>query len=215
MIQLSKSDICPFGKSLQKYWNRRSEYFSDGILIDAEGLYSVVPEQVGLRLAELIQGKTILDGFADVGGTAIAFARVGKQVIAVDTDNQRLTMAEHNADIYTVTNEITFIHGDFFKVASTVKADTVYLDPPWSGPNYKEHGRFLFEHFNPDGNRVLEFSFHHFNEVVLRVPTIFDMSELKRFNTSFTVHDDVSEGRVVSKTIILQKNRPNILDSTH
>lgn len=218
MTHLPKSEICPFGKSLQKYWDRRYEYFSkfdEGIQIDAEGLYSVVPEQVGMHLAELIQSKTILDGFAGVGGSAIAFARAGKQVIAVEIDKKRLKMAEHNADIYKVKHTIRFIHGDFFKVASTIKADTVYLDPPWGGPDYKKLGRFLLEHFDPNGNHLLKFSLHHFNEVILRVPTIFDMSEIERFKTSFTVHDDVSDGRVISKTISFQKNRPNTLDSAH
>ncbi len=208
MTHTPSPDICPFGDALQKYWDKRYEYFSrfdEGIQIDTEGLYSVIPEKVGLEQAELIRGATILDGFTGVGGSAIAFARSGKQVTTVDTDGSRLKMAEHNAGIYGVGDKITFIHGDFLKIAPTIKADAVNLDPPWGGPAYKELGKFLLEHFSPDGNILLELSLRYFNEVVLRVPTIFDMSELDRFHTPYTVHDDVSNGRVISRTIILRK----------
>ncbi|MBI2346862.1 MAG: RsmD family RNA methyltransferase [Deltaproteobacteria bacterium] len=208
MPQLRTSVACPFGESLQKYWEKRYEYFSkfdEGIQIDAEGFYSVIPEQVGLHQAELIQGATVLDGFAGVGGSAIAFARAGKRVTAVDINGERLKMAEHNATIYGVQNAITFLHGNFFKIAPTVKTDTVNLDPQWGGPTYKELGRFLLEHFSPDGNQLLEFSLQHFNEVALRVPTIFDMSELDRFKTPYTAHDDISNGRIISRTVVLRK----------
>lgn len=203
------SDICPFGPSLQKYWDKRFEYFSrfdEGIQIDAEGLYSVIPEEVGLAQAKLIQGETVLDGFAGVGGSAIALARAGKKVTAIELDDSRLKMAQHNAAVYGVSETITFLQGDFLKLAPTVQADTVNLDPPWGGPAYKELGRFLLEHFSPDGNRLLELSLQHFKEIVLRVPTIFDMSELDRFNTPYTVHDDISKGRTISKTIILRRS---------
>lgn len=204
-MHLRKTDVCPFGETLQKYWDKRYEYFSrfdDGIQIDPEGLYSVIPEQVGLHQAGLIKGTTILDGFAGVGGSAIAFARSNKQVVAIELDDSRLKMAEHNAGIYGVENSIRFINGDFLKIASTIKADTVNLDPPWGGPAYKTLGKFLLEHFSPDGNILLELSLRCFNEVILRVPTIFDMSELDRFNVPYSVYDDVSNGRVISRTIV-------------
>lgn len=202
------SDVSPFGPALQKYWDRRYLFFSrfdDGIEIDQEGLYSVIPEEVGLRQAELIQGKTVLDGFGGVGGSTIALARAGKQVTCVEIDPGRLKMAKHNAEVYGVANKITFIEGDFFEVAPTIKADTVNLDPPWGGPAYKELGRFLLEHFSPDGNKLLTFALEHFNEVVLRVPTIFDFTEFERFNVEYQVFDDVSDGRTISKTVVLRK----------
>ncbi len=65
---------CPFGSDLQKYWDRRYEYFSrfdDGIQIDAEGLYSVVPEQVAATQASYVHGASVLDAFAGVGGTPL------------------------------------------------------------------------------------------------------------------------------------------------
>jgi trimethylguanosine synthase len=201
-------DICPFGEDLQHYWDKRYEYFAkwdDGIQTDAEGLYSVSPEEIGLRQAKLMQGNTVLDGFCGIGGSAIAFAREGKTVTAIDNNQARLKMAEHNASIYGVSSFITFLNGDFFEVAKAIKADTINLDPPWGGPAYKELGRFLLEHFSPNGNDLLTFSLERFNEVLLRVPTIFDFTELERYKVRYQVFDDITNGRVISKTIVIRK----------
>jgi trimethylguanosine synthase len=206
-------DICPFGPDLQKYWDKRYTLFSkwdDGIQTDIEGLYSVIPEDVGLNQASHIEGTTVLDGFSGIGGSAIAFARAGKQVISADIDAKRLEMAKHNADIYGVSSGIEFMLGDFLEVATKVIADTVNLDPPWGGPAYKELRRFLLKHFSPDGNKLLNLSLEHFNEVVIRVPTIFDFTELEQFHVPYQVFDDVSNDRVVSKTVILRKSNASL-----
>jgi trimethylguanosine synthase len=203
---MSSSSENPFGPGLQKYWDRRYEYFSlwdRGIQTDAEGLYSVIPEVVGDAQAKHIQGTHVIDGFAGIGGSAIAFARAGKRVTAIEKDRSRIAMAKHNAQIYGVGDAITFIQGDFFNVAARIEADTINLDPPWGGPEYKELGKFLLEHFSPDGNELLRFSLGRVNEIVLRVPTIFDTSELDRLKVSYNIFDDVSNGDIVSRSAFI------------
>lgn len=201
-------DICPFGTDLQKYWNRRHKYFSkfdEGIQIDAEGLYSVTPEEIGAHQASLIRSTTVLDGFACVGGNAIAFARAGKKVIAVELSSDRIDMAKVNADIYGVGNDIDFIEGDFFDVAPTVKASAVYLDPPWGGPSYNEKGVFLLENFEPDGNKILKLALELSDEVIIKVPLIFDVSEIDRYSKDYQVYEDITKGRVISRTVVIRK----------
>lgn len=197
----------PFGEEVQKYWDRRYEYFlrfDEGIQTDAVGLYSVMPELAALDQAKLIRGSTVVDAFSGIGGSAIALARRGKTVVSIEKDAKRLRMARHNAEVYGVNERITFMHGDFFELSSKLVADTVNLDPPWGGPAYKEKGRFLLEHFSPNGNEILNYSLAKFDEVVLRVPTIFDMAELDRFDRDWTVHDDVSNEELISRTIIFR-----------
>lgn len=206
---MSKSpEVSPFGPNLQRYWDQRYAFFSkfdEGIEIDEEGLYSVVPEAVALHHAELISGQSVLDGFGGVGGVSIALARADKRVICVEINSARLAMARHNSMVYGVAEKVTFIMGDFFDVAPQITADAVYLDPPWGGPSYKELGRFLLENFDPDGNKILSLSLDHFNEVIFKLPTIFDFSEFDRFDVDYQVIDDISDGRVISKTAILHK----------
>jgi hypothetical protein len=57
-------------------------------------------------------------------------------VIAIDIDPVKLECARHNAEIYGVADRIEFIEGDFLQLAPHLKADVVFLSPPWGGPEY-------------------------------------------------------------------------------
>ncbi len=197
----------PFGGAGQKYWDKRYQYFSkfdEGIQTDLVGLYSVMPEVTALAQAKLIKGDYVLDAFAGIGGSAIALARSGKQVVAVEKDPNRFRMAKNNAKVYDVDHRIAFINGDFFDIAAKQLASTVNLDPPWGGPEYKQLGKFMLNNFSPDGNEILRFSLANFDEVVLRVPTIFDESELERFGRDWAVHDDMLNEDIISRTVIFR-----------
>lgn len=47
-----------------------------------------------------------------------------------------------NAAIYGVANRVEFILGDAMKVLPTLKADAVFLSPPWGGPEYQASETF-------------------------------------------------------------------------
>lgn len=57
-------------------------------------------------------------------------------VIAVDIDPQKIQKARHNSAIYGVADKIEYIVGDFISLAGTLRADAVFLSPPWGGPTY-------------------------------------------------------------------------------
>ena len=201
---------CPFGERLQRYWDRRYDYFSrfdEGIRIDDEGLHTVMPEKAALQQGILIpDAEVVLDGFCGVGGLAIAYARLGKKVIAVDNNVERLAMARNNSNVYGVTEQITFIHGDFFDVAPTVKADAVILDPPWGWPKERKMSLFHLYHFEPDGNKLLPFTLNYFDTLILRAPAIFDLSELDRFSdVNYVKHQDMLHDEVISLSILIRE----------
>jgi trimethylguanosine synthase len=179
--------------------------FDKGIMIDAEGLHTVMPEQTALEQALLLpDAEIILDGFCGVGGLAIAYARSGKRVIAVDLNAERIAMAKHNARIYQVQNQITFIQGDFFDVATKTKADAVLLDPPWGWPRYRKINSFGLKDFNPDGGALLHFSLRYFKTMILRAPKIFNLAELDKFNIGFNLHQDKLNDEVISHSIVIE-----------
>lgn len=202
------ADQCPFGRDLQRYWDRRYDYFSrfsDGIKVDSEGLHTVMPEQAALQLAKLVPDSAIvLDGFCGVGGISIGMARSGKKVIAVDKNAERIEMARHNASIYDVENQITFLCGDFFSVIANIRADVLVLDPPWGWPRYQDISTFQLKHMQPDGNTLLQIALQYFNTILLRVPTIFDLTELGRFNINYVKHDDMLNDEVISATVLIR-----------
>lgn len=143
--------------SLQKYYHQRYDYFKlfdFGIQIDEEGWYSVTPEAIADHIAQeaLAIAKTslngnsdphkklvVLDAFCGVGGNTIQFAKYFDQVLAVDLDPTRLSMARNNAQIYGVADRITFIQGDVFEILQDMRdkaIDLVFMSPPWGGPDY-------------------------------------------------------------------------------
>ena len=62
--------------------------------------------------------------------------------LAIDIDPGRIACAQHNAQVYGVADRIDFILGDFFQLIPFLKADVVFLSPPWGGPEYLDQSVF-------------------------------------------------------------------------
>ncbi|KAJ1461031.1 RNA cap guanine-N2 methyltransferase-domain-containing protein [Pelagophyceae sp. CCMP2097] len=139
----------PFPDVDDKYWAQRHHYFSlfdDGILLDAEGWFSVTPERVAAHIASRCGSCVVVDAFCGCGGNAIAFAAAGAHVVAIDIDEARLAYARHNARVYDVAHNIDFVHGDALQLLMSPrlrgKVDVVFLSPPWGGPDYLDAAEF-------------------------------------------------------------------------
>jgi SAM-dependent methyltransferase len=104
-----------------------------GTRLDAEARRSLTPEALALELAQRAAGAHVLDVTCGAGGNAIAFARAGCRVTAVELDRARLAMARWNARVYGVEDQIQFIEGDARHVAASAGADLLFIDPPWGG----------------------------------------------------------------------------------
>ncbi|HAT1821766.1 TPA: methyltransferase [Legionella pneumophila] len=204
---MKSSEICPFGPKLQQYWDKRYDYFhrfDEGIQTDSEGLHTVMPEEAALTQAKLFNNeKIVVDGFCGIGGSAIALARRGKKVIAIEMDSVRLAMAKNNARVYGVEHLITFVHGDFFDVAAEIKADAVLIDPPWGWPRYRKIEEFHLQHFNPNGSKLISYVLDHFNKIVLRAPKTFITSELDQFNVNYEIHSDKLHHSIISISVCI------------
>ncbi|KAG2390360.1 uncharacterized protein HKW66_Vig0222340 [Vigna angularis] len=128
-----------YSATIAKYWCQRYTLFSrfdDGVKMDEEGWFSVTPEAIAQHQAIRCASAMIIDCFTGVGGNSIQFARRCGHVIGIDIDSLKIDYARHNAAIYGVVDQIDFIVGDFFLLAPKLKADTVFLSPPWGGPDY-------------------------------------------------------------------------------
>ncbi|GMI96731.1 hypothetical protein HRI_003342400 [Hibiscus trionum] len=156
-----------------KYWCQRYLLFSrfdDGIKMDEEGWFSVTPERIARHHASRCGSGIVVDSFTGVGGNAIQLAQRSAHVIAIDIDPKKIDYAYHNAAVYGVNDHIEFVIGDFFTLAPKLKADTVFLSPPWGGPDYAKvevydlktmlrphDGYFLFNVAKKIGCRIVMF----------------------------------------------------------
>lgn len=144
-----------------------------GTRVDEEGRISLTPEALAMNVAKLVSGARVLDAGCGVGGNAIAFARQGCRVIAVDRDRSRLLLAKHNASVYGVAKNIDFVEADAEEIAATADADVLFVDPPWGSEWNRE--RTGLEDFP----LAAALSAHHrFARLLLKLPPSFDPSGL-------------------------------------
>ncbi|KAM3838727.1 trimethylguanosine synthase isoform 1-T1 [Vipera latastei] len=171
---------------LSKYWAQRYRLFSrfdEGIQLDREGWFSVTPEKIAEHIADRVKlsfdSDIIVDAFCGVGGNAIQFALAARRVIAVDIDPVKIQLAHNNAMVYGVADQIDFICGDFMKLASSLKADVVFLSPPWGGPEYAAAEIFDIQTMiSPDGFEIFNLSQKITNNIVYFLPRNADIDQV-------------------------------------
>lgn len=171
--------------------------FDEGIRFDDEGLYSATPEALAMQMVEGLTGH-VLDGTTGIGSLAIALARTKgvKTITAVDTNADRLAMAEHNAGIYGVQKRITFRVADVFEVLSEGKFDALVLDPPWGGRDYDRDFVPLSE-LGLDVRRALEL---HTGALRLKLPKSIHQADLQGLQV-----DEVRDERGVLKFVVARR----------
>ncbi|NWX58328.1 TGS1 synthase, partial [Promerops cafer] len=166
---------------LVKYWAQRYRLFSrfdEGVKLDREGWFSVTPEKIAehiaVRVSQSFNCDIIVDAFCGVGGNAIQFALTSKRVIAIDIDPEKLRLARHNAEVYGVAEHIDFLCGDFMALAAGLRADAVFLSPPWGGPDYASAEIFDIQTMIcPDG-----YPFPITNNIVYFLPRNADINQV-------------------------------------
>ncbi|KAL6062125.1 Trimethylguanosine synthase, variant 2 [Balamuthia mandrillaris] len=179
----------PFGKENYIYWAQRYRLFSrfdQGIQLDKESWYSVTPEVIAVHTAQRVKAlgtaHVVVDGMCGAGGNSIQFALHSgcERVIAIDIDAERLLLAQHNAAVYGVAHKIDFIAGDFMQLIPHLKADVVFLSPPWGGPGYKKEELFNLDYITPDYRLALLRTLKHVTRnIIYHLPRNTNYSQVE------------------------------------
>ena len=103
-------------------------------------------------------------------------------MIAIDIDPVKIEYARHNAEVYGVADRIHFILGDYLKVAPTLKADGVFLSPPWGGPQYLDAEVFDIESMMSINTYPLKNRLPHLNDIrdTMSIQIHFSRSNAKK-----------------------------------
>lgn len=178
-----------YSATIEKYWCQRYILFSrfdDGVKMDEEGWFSVTPEIIAHYQASRCAGGTVIDCFTGAGGNAIQFAQRCRHVVAIDIDPLKIDYARHNAAIYRVDDQIDFIVGDFFVLAPKLKADTVFLSPPWGGPDYAKVATYdMKTMLRPhDGHTLFSVAKEIASRVVMFLPRNVNFNQLAELSLS-------------------------------
>ena len=105
-------------------------------------------------------------------------------MIAIDIDPVKIEYAKNNARIYGVDHKISFKVGDFMKIAPSLKADMVFLSPPWGGPAYNRVKTFDLRTMIPmDGFKIFEIAKSISPNIAYFVPRNTDKGQVR--NTKY------------------------------
>ncbi|XP_044957933.1 trimethylguanosine synthase-like isoform X2 [Hordeum vulgare subsp. vulgare] len=170
-----------------KYWAHRHSLFSlydRGVRMDAEGWYSATPEAIAAaQAARAAPAGLVLDAFAGVGGNSIQFAARGCYVVSVEIDPRKVELARHNARIYGVEDRIEFVVGDFFHLAPYLKADLVFLSPPWGGPSYNQTPVYTLDMLKPkDGHAIFQAAQNIAPNIIMFLPRNVDIGQVEELS---------------------------------
>ena len=111
-----------------------------GAQLDTVGRWSLTPEHLALALADAARALAVtrvVDAGCGLGGNAIAFARAGLAVTAIERDGVRLDLARRNAELYGVAEAIRFVRGEAqVEARRWANEDALlFVDAPW-GPDW-------------------------------------------------------------------------------
>jgi 16S rRNA G966 N2-methylase RsmD len=156
------------------------------LLFDDEALYSTTDQLTADKITRDIlrfvpRSGIIVDGTACIGGNTYSFAQCVRKVIAYELDPTRALYLAHNMKCLGMTN-VECVVGDVLdKLPSlSLPIDCIFLDPPWGGPEYKNHERIqlmLSEHSLGAACKRLASQTTY---IALKVPTNFDESTFQK-----------------------------------
>ena len=125
----------------------------------------------------------MIDGFCGSGGNVIQFSKYCSEVFAIDIDPKKLDICKNNCKIYNCKNNIHFIEYDFLKIQNyekiKVKADYIFLSPPWGGVAYKNSDVYsIKELMTPDISEIIKVSKKIVKYIMFYVPRTLKLDEL-------------------------------------
>ena len=211
----------PQQTELLKYYYQRYNLFSkfdEGIRLDDESWFSVTPENIARHIAERFlkslgdKHLLIVDGFCGVGGNLIQFALSSPHVRVIGCDNclDRLKMAKHNAEIYGVSHQCEFLHGDFMSIMPSMQVgriDGLFLSPPWGGVDYKEIKKYSLNNMTPNGFELVRMCRKYMtNNIAFLMPRNIDIDEVRKHlldkeNREFEMEQNMVGSKIKTVTI--------------
>lgn len=119
---------------------------------DEIGLYSITSLKTASIITEIIKAYfptnykdlIITDATAGLGGNVLNFSDNFKSINAIEKDSKRFNYMKENINMYRNENydkynNITFYNKNYIEIMDILNQDIIFIDAPWSGPNYKIH----------------------------------------------------------------------------
>jgi SAM-dependent methyltransferase len=152
---------------------------------DREGLRMCIPFELGQIVAQRIPGSHVMDLCCGVGSLAISLAMKGKQVVAIDTNSERLLIAQENARCFNVEHLIDFQLQDCRDVILRRETTPLFFDPPWGG-SARRVSEFTLSNFEFDIRELLTTLIQSNRYIAMKLPFNFLFSDLIGLSSKWT-----------------------------
>jgi len=164
--------------------------------MNKEGIYSSTSinliDKYMAHLCKVVQieasGLTLLDATANMGSSALGFARHFKRVIAVEIDDFNFSILKNNVELYKYPN-LELRHGDIFNIHSVVKYDIAFIDPPWGGMDYRAQGKYELYLGSKSLSELLIEMQCGLKYIILKVPHNYDIGLISKIG-SYKIIDE-------------------------
>jgi 16S rRNA G966 N2-methylase RsmD len=144
------------------------------------GWYSVTPEDLSYYISILAGKESIcIDPFCGSGGNVIQFSKNCKHIYAGDIDEKKIEISKNNCKVYECKDNIDFYCMDFLKLEKKIKADYIFLSPPWGGIEYKNSRNYsLKKMVTPNISEIIKKSLSVAKNIMFYLPRNIDIQEL-------------------------------------
>lgn len=161
----------------------------NNLKLDEEAYYSVTDQTTAdIISTELVNNfpdvKIITDGTACIGGNTYSFSKFFEKVQAIEIDNTKFNYLKHNINCLDIKNVEVF-NDDLLNKINDLEQDMIFIDPPWGGPNYKEHIYINLYLSGFDISNICELIKNKTKYIALKVPINFNISEFDKNTQSF------------------------------
>jgi 2-polyprenyl-3-methyl-5-hydroxy-6-metoxy-1,4-benzoquinol methylase len=142
-------------EDVKKYWNARpcnirhstaeigtEEYFNQV----EQRKYFVEPHIPAFADFDKWNGKTVLEIGCGLGTDTINFARAGADVVAVDVSSESLSLARRRAEVFGLSDKITFVEANAERLSDFVEARPFDLVYSFGVIHHSPHPRKILEH---------------------------------------------------------------------
>lgn len=199
----------------EKIWRKSFPYKKNinfkNLQLSNIGYYSIFYPGTADKFAKIIKSyiKTnnpiITDGTANMGGTTLAFTKYFNKVNAVEIIKLHCDILKNNLKVYQVDKKVDIYCMDYLDIGDKLDQDVVFFDPPWGGPNYKEH---LVLDLYLDGISISEIvkALIPKTMVAIRVPYNYDFKKIFALSEKTYIHNFFKpNGEILYNLIIIDK----------
>ena len=133
-------------------------------------------------LARRMRNRIVLETCTGGGFSTISLAKYASHVVTVEINEQRIKIAQKNAEIAGIDEKVTYICGDilFDEVNNSLpKIDAAFIDPDWSVTGINHKYRFINSNTCPPSDKLLNAIFLLTTDVILIQPPFINPEEFK------------------------------------